>query len=76
MLPKVRNKNIMKKIKIVFAAISAVLCLNSVQAQVGIGTTTPQGALDITSTTDGLLIPRVSLGGTNFPAPLTAPVNS
>jgi hypothetical protein len=33
----------------------------TVHAQVGIGTTTPNGALDITSTTDGLLIPRVAL---------------
>lgn len=30
-------------------------------AQVGINTITPQGALDVTSTTDGLLIPRVAL---------------
>lgn len=30
-------------------------------AQVGIGNTTPQGALEITSTTDGLIIPRVAL---------------
>lgn len=66
----------MKKIKIVFATFFGCLCLSNVSAQVGIGTTTPQGALDITSTTDGLLIPRVSLGGTNFAAPLTAPLNS
>lgn len=35
--------------------------ITSLNAQVGIGTTDPQGALDITSTTDGLLIPRVAL---------------
>jgi hypothetical protein len=34
-------------------------------AQVGIGNTDPSGALDITSTTEGLLIPRVSLTATN-----------
>ncbi|WP_179019879.1 hypothetical protein [Winogradskyella forsetii] len=33
----------------------------ALNAQVGIGTTTPNGALEITSTTDGLLIPRVAL---------------
>ena len=29
-------------------------------AQVGIGTTTPQGALDVTSTNSGLILPRVA----------------
>src|SRR6187402_2389438 len=33
-------------------------------AQVGVGTTTPTGALDITSTTDGLIIPRIRLVNT------------
>ena len=36
-------------------------------AQIGIGTTTPQGALDVTSTSDGLLIPRVALVDTVTP---------
>ncbi|WP_313804335.1 hypothetical protein [Flavobacterium sp.] len=44
-------------------------------AQVGIGNTTPQGALDVTSTTDGLLIPRVSLTATNL-ATVTTPTTS
>jgi hypothetical protein len=35
-----------------------------INAQVGIETTNPQGALDINSTTDGLLIPRVTLTNT------------
>lgn len=43
---------------------------------VGIGTTTPAGKLDITSSTDGLLIPRVALTATNAAAPLTAPTTS
>lgn len=34
-------------------------------SQVGIGTTNPNAALDITSSNDGLLIPRVNLTGTN-----------
>ena len=33
--------------------------------QVGIGTPGPNGALDVTSTTDGILIPRVALSATN-----------
>lgn len=36
----------------------------SINAQVGIGTTTPQGALDVESIDNGLLIPRVALTGT------------
>lgn len=42
----------------------------SVNAQVGIGNTNPQGALDITSTTDGLLIPRVALTMTTTVLPV------
>lgn len=45
-------------------------------AQIGIGTTTPQAALDITSTNDGLLIPRVSLTAINSTSPLTSPTVS
>jgi hypothetical protein len=57
--------------------ILAVLFLSfSVHAQVGIGTTTPNGALDITSTTDGLLIPRVILTSTILPAPVITPTDS
>ena len=36
----------------------------SMNAQVGIGTTTPNGALDISSSNNGLLIPRVALVST------------
>ena len=39
-------------------------------AQVGVGNTNPQGALDITSTTDGLLIPRVALTMTTTVLPV------
>lgn len=37
------------------------LFANALNAQIGIDNTNPQGALDITSTNDGLLIPRVAL---------------
>lgn len=42
-------------------------------AQVGLGTTTPAGALDITSSTNGLLLPRVSLTALNVAAPVVNP---
>ena len=45
-----------------FTFLAAVLLTASTYAQVGIGTTTPDAssALDITSTTKGLLIPRMT----------------
>ncbi|HLO72578.1 MAG TPA: PA14 domain-containing protein [Flavobacterium sp.] len=42
-------------------------------AQIGIGTTTPNAQLDITSTTQGLLIPRVDLTSLNIQAPVINP---
>lgn len=45
-------------------------------AQVGIGTVLPDGALDVTSTTDGLVIPRVNLTSLNSASPLTTPITS
>ena len=46
------------------------------KAQVGIGTVVPDGTLDITSTTDGLIIPRVTLTALNSASPLTSPIIS
>jgi len=45
-----------------FTLLAAVVLTTTTYAQVGIGTTTPDGsaALDITSTTKGLLIPRMT----------------
>ncbi len=45
------------------------------KAQVGVGTTTPLGAVDITSTNEGLLIPRVALSATNVATVLTPTVS-
>lgn len=42
-------------------------------AQTGIGTPTPKAALDITSTTNGFLMPRVSLTATNVAFPIVNP---
>lgn len=40
-------------------------------AQVGIGTSNPQGALEIVSTSDGLLIPKIALSNTTIATVLT-----
>lgn len=42
-------------------------------AQVGVGTTAPKGALDIESSTNGLIPPRVALTATNVAAPVVNP---
>jgi hypothetical protein len=52
--------NNLKSLFILFFGLSVIIT----NAQVGIGTTTPAAALDITATNDGLLIPRVALTGT------------
>jgi trimeric autotransporter adhesin len=54
----------MKKLKIVFTLVCIWFSTEMVHAQVGIGTLAPEGALDITSNDDGLLIPRVALVNT------------
>lgn len=66
----------MKKIKILITSLIIFLSFNNVHSQVGIGTSDPKGALDIDSTTDGLLIPRVALQSTISPLPLTLPADS
>ena len=54
--------------KQIFTLLAAVLLTATTQAQVGVGTTTPDAsaALDITSTTKGLLIPRMTNSERNF----------
>jgi hypothetical protein len=47
----------------------------SLTAQVGIGTTSPNGSLDVVSTDDGLLIPRISLTATNVATVITPTVS-
>lgn len=62
----------MKKIK-KNALIVLLLFASSLNAQVGIGTITPNGALDINSSTEGLLMPRVALTASNSATPVTNP---
>ncbi|MDA9277751.1 hypothetical protein N9P63_02400 [Polaribacter sp.] len=63
-----------------FTLLAAVLLTATTQAQVGVGTTTPDAsaALDITSTTKGLLIPRMTNSERNLivsPASVLLKVN-
>lgn len=60
--------------KVLFIVATLFIGVN-MTAQVGVGTTTPAGALDITSTNDGLLIPRIVLTATNV-ATVTTPTES
>ncbi|MFN3757363.1 MAG: tail fiber domain-containing protein [Flavobacterium sp.] len=67
----------MKKIKILITSFIIILTISSVHSQVGIGITTPEAALDITSNNSGILIPRVSLSlGFLFSAPLATPTET
>lgn len=59
----------MKKI---FLIVSVVLFIKS-NAQVGIGTVTPRGALEISSSTNGFLTPRVALTAANVASPVVNP---
>ncbi len=68
---KVKTITVMKNLTILLAIFFIITSLQSVQAQVGIGTTTPSAALDITSTDEGLLIPRVALVNTTTVTVLT-----
>ncbi len=54
-----------------------LLCLIpfTVKSQVGIGTITPQAALDVTATNKGILIPRVALSARNVATILTPKVS-
>lgn len=57
----------MKKIYLI-----AILTVSaSVYPQIGIGTTTPNAALEVNSTDDGLLIPRIALTNTNTATVIT-----
>ncbi len=51
----------------------AVFFTANVFAQVGVGTTTPRGALDVSSNTQGLIPPQVALTDLNAQAPVVNP---
>ena len=66
----------MKSLKKIITVCIVLFSIVIGKAQVGIGTTAPDGALDISSSTDGLLIPRVALTITTSALPLTSPTIS
>lgn len=74
MISKILNNQTMKQ----FLFSSSLFLLSFLaNAQVGVGTTNPLGALDVTSTNDGLVVPRVALTfGFNLPQPLSSPTVS
>ena len=60
--------------KLIFSfLLCAIVNLTATQAQVGIGTSSPKGALEIVSTDSGILIPRVSLTSLIVQAPIINP---
>jgi len=61
--------------KIIFSSIGllALLTFTEVSAQVGIGTTTPRGALEISSSTNGFVPPQVALTSVTASAPVVNP---
>ncbi|HEX8574756.1 MAG TPA: hypothetical protein VF677_00525, partial [Flavobacterium sp.] len=59
-----KNSNFEKALQACYLLFMMMTGTN-ILAQVGIGTTTPNAALEITSANEGLLIPRVSLTSTN-----------
>ncbi|MFC4816363.1 hypothetical protein [Flavobacterium sp. GCM10023249] len=63
----------MKNLSINSLALLLVFFTSASWAQVGIGTTTPKGALDITSTTNGFLMPRIALTASNVASPVINP---
>jgi len=58
------------KQKILFSTLLIALS-TTFYAQVGVGTVSPDAALDITSTNDGVLIPRIALTATNVATVIT-----
>jgi hypothetical protein len=66
----------MKKIIYTSFFLLTLLSISDAKAQVGVGTIAPVGALDVTSTTNGLLIPRVALTATNVVAPVITATES
>ncbi|AEW86136.1 hypothetical protein B0A78_11910 [Flavobacterium columnare NBRC 100251 = ATCC 23463] len=58
-----------KRVLLIFVILSSII----INGQVGIGTVTPQGILDISSNTSGLVPPRVQLTASNSEAPVLNP---
>ncbi|MFK5983201.1 MAG: hypothetical protein QM499_09825 [Flavobacteriaceae bacterium] len=57
----------------VLSILIALFYIQAYNAQVGIGTVLPEGALDLNTTTQGLVFPRVALTASNVELPITNP---
>jgi hypothetical protein len=69
----------MKKVAIKYIGTAFFICLlfqQNIQAQVGIGTTKPEGALHLKSSSQGLVIPRIALTARNSESPVVNPNGS
>lgn len=64
-------KTIIMKTKIFL--ILALLKLTATAAQIGIGTLTPRAAMEVYSTTSGVVIPQIALTANNVSAPVVNP---
>ncbi|AXT20227.1 hypothetical protein D7030_03690 [Flavobacteriaceae bacterium AU392] len=66
-----KKKNLLKKGTLICALV-IIFNLNKLSGQVGVGTTNPQAAFDVTSTTSGVLFPRLTtLQRDAIPTPAT-----
>ena len=63
----------MRKTILLFFGFTFLFISSNASAQVGIGTTTPRGALDISSSTNGFVPPQVALTSVNVAAPIVNP---
>lgn len=61
------------KLNGILLMILCLSCLTELMAQVGIGTSTPRGKLEVSSSTSGLIIPNVALTSTSSASPVTNP---
>ncbi len=73
MFPQNKNILIMKKFNLTVFCLVIAFTFTNVTAQVGIGTTTPRGAFEINSTTNGFITPQVALTSTSTSAPVVNP---
>ncbi len=62
--------------KIIIKILFFFILSQPIFSQIGVGTTMPEGALDVSSSTNGIIIPRVSLISKTLSAPVVNPNGS
>ncbi|RTY90238.1 hypothetical protein [Flavobacterium sp. GT3R68] len=63
----------MKKISFILFTTLTFFTFSEISAQIGFGTETPRGALEVSSSTNGLVLPQVALTSTAVSAPVVNP---